>query len=143
MYNTVKREHVRVGDEVWFSNKGVRITGIVEKVNRKSIKVRQNNDACRYSQPAFGHRGGRKMGGQGALWTCGVGDDGTTTLHFTTAQEEHLEGTARSAMLHKSQRTEVEGMLEWYVKQYLGAGGDREELLKLVTRQAWEYEAQK
>lgn len=132
MNEKLNRKDLRIGDEVYFYNKGIRIVGTVEKVNRKSAKVYQTNDESRYSRPAFGHSGGRKMGGRGVVWTCGISNSGKTNLRYTDAYAELLRGTARMTMAQRRVRHEAEEMIGVYAREFLRLGGTHEELREAI-----------
>lgn len=130
----VNRSDLRLGDEVCFTNKSADIVGVVEKINRKSIKVRQTNDDHRYTQAGWGHSGGRKYGGRGVRWSCVVGDDGSTNLCFTDAFIDKMEGTSRGIMFGAKQKSENFNALNDALSDLCTRGVKRKKILEIVDK---------
>ena len=110
----------KVGDEVVFPHKGASVKVVITKINRKSVKATQLEDATWKVQAAFGRRGYIKHAHEGQRWTLGVGDSGTVSFR-------HLDETKAQRSLGNSVK-----VLENAVRECVKAGMSQTELLKLV-----------
>jgi len=135
MKTYVDRDDLRVGDEVLFccGPDFITVIGIVEKVNKKSIKVRQTNDRYYWTRAAFGNYGGRKVGGEGFVHAvpCSKAGKFGAAVRFSSGQLDRMKDTARGAMMRRQAAVEALeslGMLTGYARRAKDAGCSEAEI---------------
>lgn len=138
------RDNLRIGDEVNFyepGDRGCYVIGIVEKINRKSIKVRQTNDSYRFTKAAFGHWGGNKVGGKDFQWTVVSNNLGQTILRWTERQKEAMHDSPRGIQMRRAARQAAYANLVADLKRYARQGVTREDILKALETEFADSEA--
>lgn len=129
----LRSDSLRLNDEVEFSIGADKLAvGRVEKINRKTVKVRQTNDASTRSNAAFGRPGGRRRGGIGTLWTISVANDGTCGVDFTASHRAKVDETARGSNINRQQRLELISRHRQIVVELRRLGEDPRELLDII-----------
>ncbi len=122
-----------MGDCVYWYDSDTRFEGTLTKMNRRSVKAVQTNEAHRYTRAAFNSHGGRKKGAKGREWTLGVGRQGETVFSHTAEQEKSMEDTSRGAMMRRAEKNSALGDVAVYVKRAFRLGVSLNELQTIVN----------